>query len=211
MAQGKYNTILLLEADALLRRMIALGLRQQEICVIEACSPHDVAALDLQRPDLLILDVDMDICSDWSLVEEARAHPQFADVPIVALSWEPASVQESAMLSRLQVAHHTKPFDARVLHTTVEQLLRAQAMKEAALTARAEEALLASYSAHMAPSIWPLVTAAGLLLAFIGMMLNVFFILVGCAIIGIALLLWTLTPPSHTTASTPLKSQLASS
>jgi hypothetical protein len=86
----------------------------------------------------------------------------------------------------------TKPFDARVLQATIEQLLAVRADKEAAAIAKAEEVLLASYSTQAAPSIWPIVTAAGVLLVFIGMMLQIAITVAGILIVMIALLLWTL-------------------
>lgn len=196
MAQGKQYNILLIEADTSLRWVISLGLRQHDMHVIEARSPREVAALETQRPDLLILDIDTGTRSDWSLVEAAYSHPQFTDVPIVVLSWESVPAQKTSTLTRLQVAYHAKPFDARALYTIIEQLLYAQTEKEIALAAQAEELLLASYMAHTPASIWPVITAAGLLLALIGMMLNIFFIILGCIIILASLLLWTLGTPT---------------
>jgi hypothetical protein len=78
------------------------------------------------------------------------------------------------------------------LYSTIEQILAANAAKEAAAEARAEEILLASYSTHTAPSIWPIITAAGLLLAVIGMLFQVVIVAMGILIAIIALLLWTL-------------------
>lgn len=199
MTQGKQYNILLIEADASLRWVISFGLRQHDMRVIEARSPREVATLETQRPDLLILDIDTGTRSDWSQVEAAYNHPQFADVPIVVLSWEPVPAQKSSIATMLQVVYHAKPFDARALYTTIEQLLYAQAEKEAVLVAKAEELLLASYTAHTpSASIWPVITAAGLLLALSGMMLNIFFIILGCMIMLVALLLWTLGTPSPT-------------
>ena len=51
----------------------------------------------------------------------------------------------------------------RCLHETIERLLKIKAAKKAVLEAQAEERLLARYPEQNAPSIWPFVTAAGLL------------------------------------------------
>ena len=198
MLQGKKPTILLIEADASLRRLITLGLQQHDIHVIEASSPTSVASLDVPELDMLVLDIDHGAGSDWSLVEAVEQYPHFTDVPTVVLSWEcliPAHLRTaipSTTTSSARVMCLTKPFDARVLHATIEQFLAVRAAKEAAALARAEEMLLASYSAQAAPSIWPIVTAAGVLLVFIGMMLQIAVTVAGILIIMIALLLWTL-------------------
>ena len=195
MAQGKQRTILLIEADTSLRWLITLGLKQQEMHVIEASSPAAISALDIAPPDLLIVDIDNGIRADWSLVAEARLHPRFAETPIIALSWDAVPVLVPASSAMEQVTWLNKPFDARVLHASIGQLLREQAAQEAALTAKAEEALLASYTRQAPPSIWPVVTAAGVLLALIGMMVSILLVVSGATIMLIALLLWTLGTP----------------
>lgn len=198
MSQGKKPTILLIEADASLRRLITLGLQHRGMCVIEASAPTCVPSLDVQQLDMLVLDVDSGVRSNWSLVEEAHTHPHFADVPVVVLSWEclvPNNLYTSSLSTAIapaQMTCLTKPFDARTLHATIEQLLCARAAREAAIAARAEEMLLATYSAHAAPSVWPIVTAIGVLVAVIGVMLQIAITVVGILIVIVALLLWTL-------------------
>jgi len=71
-------------------------------------------------------------------------------------------------------------------------LLQVRAESLALEEARAEALLLASYTSHTAPSPWPVVTAAGLLLAMIGMLVQVAVAVIGFLIVIIALLLWTL-------------------
>jgi DNA-binding response OmpR family regulator len=198
MSQGKKPTILLIEADASLRRLIALGLQHRGVHVIEVSSAEHVSSLGIQSLDLLILDIDGGLHSDWSLVEAAQSHPYFTDVPAIVLSWDCLVPSNSAMLTRTsattltQVTCLTKPFDARTLYATIEQILAARAAREAAAVAKAEEMLLATYSAQASPSIWPIITAAGVLLTFIGMMLQIAVTIVGLLIVIIALLLWTL-------------------
>jgi DNA-binding response OmpR family regulator len=198
MSQGKKSTILLVEADASLRRLIALGLQHRGVHVIEVSSAEHVSSLGIQSLDLLILDIDGGLHSDWSLVEAAQSHPYFTDVPTIVVSWDCLVPGNSPMLTRTtaatltQVTCLTKPFDARTLYATIEQILTARAAREAAAVAKAEEMLLATYSAHASPSIWPIITAAGVLLTFIGMMLQIAVTIVGLLIVIVALLLWTL-------------------
>ena len=198
MSQGKKPTVLLIEADASLRRLITLGLQQRGIHVLEISSSTNIPPLDVQQLDMVLLDVDHGARSDWSLVEAERWYPHFTDVPTVVLSWEcliPGNLHTSTLpttTTPAQVTCLTKPFDARILYATVEQLLAARAAREAAAISQAEEMLLVAYSAHTAPSIWPLITAAGVLLAFVGMMLQVAIAVAGILIVAVALLLWTL-------------------
>lgn len=199
MSNEKKSTVLLIEPDPVLRRLIVLGLEHHGMQVIEARSAAHVTAFTTQRFDLLVLDLDGSAGHQRSSLANADAlllHPQFSSLPTILLAWEyPASIStvQSTVTTATPIKYLTKPFDARVLHESINQFLLAQAAEEAAREARAEELLLATYAKKASsPSIWPLVTAAGLLLAFIGMMLQIVVTIVGLLIVIVALLWWTL-------------------
>jgi CheY-like chemotaxis protein len=198
MSNEKKSTVLLIEPDPVLRRLIVLGLEHRGMHVIEATSATHLASFEAQKLDLLVLDLDGSAGHQRSFLAEAHAllaRPQFSALPTILLAWEyPALIgaTQSAVATALPIKYLTKPFDARVLHESINQFLLAQAAEEAAREARAEELLLATYKKHASPSIWPMVTAAGLLLAFIGMMLQIAVTIVGILIVIVALLWWTL-------------------
>ena len=198
MSSEKKPVVLLIEPDAALRRLIALGLEHRGMRIIEANSPAHLPSLEAQALDLLVLDLDGGVGRNRTFLSAAHtllAHPRFSTLPTILLAWEhPSSLEatQSAVATASSVKYLTKPFDARILHKTLDQFLLASAADEAAREARAEELLLATYRKHTSPSIWPFVTAAGLLLAFIGMMLQFAVTIVGILVIVIALLLWTL-------------------
>lgn len=194
MSHGTKPTVLLIETDVSLRRLIALGLQHRGIYVIEASSPSDLPILETQQPNLLLLDVDAGVNSDWSLLTEVQAHPYFSSLPTVVLAWEclvPAGVAkgEQHTTPPTQVTCLTKPFDARALHATIEHLLAASNLQEASKT---QESLLPAQTTSPAASIWPLLTAAGLLLAFIGLMGALVVTVLGLLIVIVSLLWWTI-------------------
>jgi DNA-binding response OmpR family regulator len=196
MSRGTKSTVLLIEADASLRRLIALGLQYRGIEVIEANSPSHLPSLETARPDLLVLDVDGSVNRDRSLLTTVQTNPYLSALPIVVLAWEclaPAGVvgitgKEQSTL-QAQVTCLTKPFDARALHATIEHLLVVNTQQE---TAQAQEILTAAQTAASAPSIWPLLTAAGLFLTFIGLMGSLAVTGLGLLIVLVSLLWWTL-------------------
>lgn len=195
MAQGKTYNILLIEADPSFRRLISLGLEHQGMHIIEASSPATAPVLDTQQLHLLILDIDNGMKSDWSLLEAAQKHPHFAALPTIVLSWEQLSLEhqsQGTVVAPTQTLCLTKPFDARKLYSMVAQMLAAKETREAMIAEKAEEQLLAAYSSHAAPSIWPVVTAAGILLTIIGMLLQITVTALGILIVIIGLLVWTL-------------------
>ncbi|GHO92808.1 hypothetical protein KSF_028560 [Reticulibacter mediterranei] len=197
MSPGKKPAILVIEADASLRRLIALGLQNRDMHVIEASSAITIPTVDLQQLDLLVIDIDASVRHRQSLPEAIQQHPQLSLLPTIILSWEDAALEPTTSSSVVtatatQVLCLPKPFDARKLHRAIERLLQVRAESLAQEEARAEALLLASYTSHTAPSPWPVVTAAGLLLAMIGMLVQVAVAVIGFLIVIIALLLWTL-------------------
>ncbi len=202
--QGKKPVILLIEADDALRRLIGLGLQHRNMHVIEASAAEQVPTLNVEHLDMLVLDVDTGVGSDWSVLEAAQSHPLFSTLPIVVLCWEdrlPVSASGQAttttVVASSQVIYLAKPFDARILHNTIDQLLTAQAEERQAREARAEQLLLADYATRAVPSPWPVVTAIGLLLAVVGFLMQIILAAVGIIVVIAALLLWTLGSKSE--------------
>jgi DNA-binding NtrC family response regulator len=195
MSPGKKPAILVIEADASLRRLIALGLQSRDMHVIEASSVATVPTVDPQQLDLLVIDIDASVRHRQSLPDAIQQHPQLSLLPTIVLSWEESALEpttSSSVATATRVLCLPKPFDARKLHRAIERLLQVRAESLAQEEAQAEALLLASYTKHTAPSPWPVVTAAGLLLVMIGMLVQVAVAVVGFLIVIIALLLWTL-------------------
>src|SRR5947207_3303780 len=190
MLRGIKHTVLLIEADRSLRRLITLGLQYRGMHVIEASSPTSIPALQTQHPDVVVLDIDSEVGSNHALLSTFQSHPYFSTIPLIILSWDflvtSGSHENSAQISITCLA---KPFDARTLHTTIEQI---QDISKVSSRASRQEILLAKPSVTPTPSIWPLITAAGLVLAFIGLMTQITISALGLLVILIALLCWTL-------------------
>lgn len=190
MAHGTKPTVLLIEADRSLRRLIALGLQHRDMHIIEADSLTQLHIPEGQMPTLLVLDIDSGVTSDWSLLETVQALPELAAIPVVVLTWEvliPAGMDED--FKEEYITTLTKPFDARTLYAAVEQLL---ATHTTGLTHEVHETYATGRTASTSSSIWPLLTAAGLLLAFIGLMGQLSLIITGLLIVLVSLLWWTL-------------------
>lgn len=196
MEQAHTPTALLVEADPSLRRLIALGLQHRGVRVIEASTPKDIPNIEVTQFDLLVLDVDRGTRRDWSLLETLYEQADFLNLPTIILGWDAqTSTNIQQRLATSPLAHAAcvdKPFDARILHRTITRLLAERAHEEEEIVAEQEAVLMATYSRQFAPSIWPIITAAGLLIAVTGMLLQFAIAAIGFVIVAVGLLLWTL-------------------
>jgi DNA-binding NtrC family response regulator len=190
MLQERKQTILLIEADTSLRRLITLGLTYQDMHVIEASSPTSIPTLHAQLPDVVVLDIDGEVGSNHALPSIFQSHPHFSTIPLIILTWDCLITGDTYQRSsQTSITCLSKPFDARTLHSTIEQIQLTS--KESNAVARQEQQL-ANRSMAPIPSIWPLITAAGLLLSLIGLMTQITISALGLLVLLIALLLWTL-------------------
>lgn len=220
--QDTEQTVLLVIADNSLRRLITLGLQYRGMRTIEASSPAALPADEIEErpPALLVLDVDGGVSSDWSLLEAAQEHHYLSTLPIVVLAWECLPPKDfDGELGEITCL--AKPFDARTLHAKIEQLLVATEKKKKTVVSTMAAPVNSSQAhepssvpvthaqkAYSTPSIWPFITAFGLLLAVVGLMIQITLSGVGLLIVLVGLLWWTLgTKPEP--PSLPVKNQLA--
>ena len=196
MSQATRFTVLLIEADTSLRRLIVLGLQHRGLEVIAASSLKALADQPIANPDLLVLDIDNGWCDDVSLLAAVQAHPYLSTLPMVVLAWDQTLLTSTpASLPLLECL--AKPFDARQLHATIENLLETSA----AIDLPARELITpAVVSLASTTSFCPLMTAAGLLLTVIGLMLQFIIAGLGVLVMLVALLWWTLGKEAQTEA-----------
>ena len=190
MLQGTKHMVLLIEADRSLRRLITLGLQYRGMHVIEAGCPTNLPGLESQLPDIVVLDIDGEAGSNHALLSTIQSHPNFSTIPLVILAWDcQISIASHQNSPQTYISCLAKPFDARTLYATIEQI-PATCIENSFVSK--QELLLAKRSVTPTPSIWPLVTAVGPVLSFIGLMTQITICAMGLLIIFIALLWWTL-------------------
>lgn len=212
-------TVLLVERDTALRRVIALGLQHQGISVLEAASAQQARTLMEQHPALLILDVDSDSAGDRALLPELRTYDGLARMPVVVLTWDCSPELSDQLESDATAVCLAKPFDARRLFTEVASLLEIASQRrrvEGAVAAfvgqqvlvappelaagvlqDAPHAALVELREEMrtsSPSIWPVVLALGVMLAVSGFLIHPALVVLGLLVVLGSMLLWGFEP-----------------
>ena len=129
MEPGETHTVLLIEGDVALRRVIALGLQHQGINVLEAASAQQARALLEQHPSLVIQDIDSAVPSDRLLLPELRARDALSETPAVVLAWECSPEVNEQLAGDGAAVCLAKPFDARRLLDEVELMLETVAAR----------------------------------------------------------------------------------
>ena len=223
MEPGETHTVLLIEGDVALRRVIALGLQHRGINVLEAASAKQARALLEQHPSLVIQDIDSAVPSDRLLLPELRARDALSETPAVVLAWECSSEVNEQLARDGAAVCLAKPFDARrlldevglMLETVAARRTQRQAVGAHAMTGENEPPALVAASVASAPveqkaamielrevartsspSIWPIVLALGLMLAASGFLFNLAVVVLGMLIVFGAVLLWGFEPTS---------------
>src|SRR5712691_8672893 len=86
-AGGKPFSVLVVDDDPNIRRMICAALRREGYQFLEAPNGRD--ALDLMKnehPDVVVLDLMMPILSGWEVLQQRETEPQLRQIPIIIVS-----------------------------------------------------------------------------------------------------------------------------
>jgi DNA-binding response OmpR family regulator len=81
-----------------------------------------IAALQVDRPDLIVLDVNLSWIDGFELCRALKRNPAYADIPIVFLSGRSAPDDVAAGLACGAIDYLRKPVDGRTLLARVREL-----------------------------------------------------------------------------------------
>ncbi len=120
------RTLLYVEDNADARAVMSEMLRLSGYEVLEAADGAEaLAALALQRPDAIVLDIGLPDINGYELARQIRQLPNSRDVPIIALTGYGQSRDKDAAAQVGFNAHLVKPVDPDELTRTVEAVLAA--------------------------------------------------------------------------------------
>jgi two-component system, OmpR family, KDP operon response regulator KdpE len=116
------TTILVIDDEAQIRRVVRNTLADDEVRVIEAgTGEQGIDRAAAERPDLIILDLGLPDIAGLSVCREIR---KWSGVPIVVLSARHSESEKVALLDAGADDYVTKPFGGAELHARVRAQLR---------------------------------------------------------------------------------------
>jgi DNA-binding response OmpR family regulator len=111
-ATGLYRSVLLVEDEATFRRVIARNLSGRGLLVREVGTADEAVALStVDRPDLMLLDINLPDRSGWDVMRELRRLG--IDVPTIVVS--AVRVSQSRLEEFHPMAYLPKPFPLEAL------------------------------------------------------------------------------------------------
>ncbi|MEZ4399523.1 MAG: response regulator [Kofleriaceae bacterium] len=83
-----------------------------------------VATLQVDRPDLIVLDINMSWIDGFELCRALKRNRQWGDIPVVFVSGRSSEADRAAGIAAGAVGFLPKPIDGRTLVATVRKLLQ---------------------------------------------------------------------------------------
>ena len=125
LAERKQKTVLLVEDDPQLAKIVHMYLQMEDFAVRIAAKREDInkALREPPKPDLVLLDVQLPDTDGFQILEKMRAHPLVKDVPIIMAT---AKATRESVLQGLRLGcdgYVTKPYDVAVLMSTIKTVL----------------------------------------------------------------------------------------
>ncbi len=116
--------ILVVDDDSLIRELLRALLGNHGHEVVEAFDGDSgIETSRLEKPDLIIIDMNMPGLTGWEMMPLLRSHPDTRGIPIVALTGDKTSDgQDEAHLAGCD-RYVTKPIDSVRLFSALDELL----------------------------------------------------------------------------------------
>jgi CheY-like chemotaxis protein len=84
-----------------------------------------LASIEQERPDLILMDVQLPGQDGLSLTRQLKANPAQASIPVVAVTAHAMAYHRQLSLDAGCVGHITKPYDTQMLGEQIAEFLRA--------------------------------------------------------------------------------------
>lgn len=123
---GRGAVILVVEDNPANQMLIEAVLREEGYVVnLASSAPDALASIQADRPDLILMDIQLPGQDGLSLTRQLKADPAQASIPVVAITAYAMVTDRQLSFDAGCVGYITKPFDTRSLAANIAVFLRA--------------------------------------------------------------------------------------
>jgi CheY-like chemotaxis protein len=122
---GRRAVILVVEDNPANQMLIEAVLHDHGYVVnLARSAPEALASIQADRPDLVLMDIQLPGQDGLSLTRQLKADPAQASIPVVAITAHAMVSDRQLSVDAGCVGYITKPFDTRLLGSQIEGFLR---------------------------------------------------------------------------------------
>jgi CheY-like chemotaxis protein len=115
------SRVLIADDEPITRMLVKLLLEREKFEVLEARNGDEAVALATsERPDLVVLDLNMPVMDGYEAIHHLRRDVSLASLPIIVLTAEEGQTVERRVLAMGADDYMLKPFEATVLLSRVD-------------------------------------------------------------------------------------------
>lgn len=117
--------ILIIEDNEENRQVLARRLQRRGFDVVTAADGQQgVDAARSEKPDLILMDMNMPVLDGWRATEILRGEAETQDLPIIGLTAHALAGDREKALRAGCTEYHTKPVDFPQLMSQIEELIK---------------------------------------------------------------------------------------
>jgi CheY-like chemotaxis protein len=114
--------VLLVEDNELNRDMLSRRLQRRGYDVSLAVDgQHALEQAAAQRPDVILMDMDLPVLTGWDATKKLRADPTIRNIPVIALTAHALPADRERAMQAGCDAYQSKPIDFAELLSKIEQ------------------------------------------------------------------------------------------
>jgi DNA-binding response OmpR family regulator len=118
------STALIVEDSATEMQILVQCLQLSGIHVVMAQSGEEaIAAINVQKPDVIVLDVVLPGCSGFEVCRELKTRPETSSIPVIICSTKDGQMDRFWGMKQGADAYLTKPINQDELVRTVKQFI----------------------------------------------------------------------------------------
>ncbi|HVE84751.1 MAG TPA: response regulator [Myxococcales bacterium] len=130
---AKRPKVIIVDDDRETREMLALALRQEGFEVTQAANGlRLISTLHVDRPDVILMDVNMSWIDGFELCRAVRSSEEFKRIPVVFVSGRSATADVKRGMEAGAAAYFTKPVELPTLIARIRELADAGAVSGSA-------------------------------------------------------------------------------